>query len=201
MATYYKGAGVGSHWHIHDSRKIGFTARSPERIPSTDVLIEHIATSTLNSPYISVTRSYAVAWHYAMAGGVDIPTNDNPAYIYEIEIDNSSPSDIKLIDPIKEVAQSFLEPIEVNKPEEYSFYQHNGLPSYLRGVVDPQEMGEYLLGRLPEPPGPGTEYPQQPTIPLKTLINTLRDAEILILGNIPESCVKNRFDVTYSGID
>lgn len=201
MATYYKGAGVGSHWHIHDSRKIGFTARSSERNPTTDVLIEHIATSTLNSPYISLTRSYAVAWDYAMIGETDRPTPDNPAYIYEIEINNSSPSDIKLIDPIKEVAQSFLEPLEVNTPEEYSYYQHNGLQSYLLGVVNPQEMDRYLFGRLPAPPGPGTEYPLQPKTQLKTLINTLRDAEILILGDIPRSCVKNRFDVTFSGID
>ncbi|RKU29986.1 hypothetical protein C6497_05275 [Candidatus Poribacteria bacterium] len=201
MAIFYKGAGVGSHWHIHDSRKIGFTARSSESNPSTEVLIEHIATSTLNSPYISVTRSYAVAWNYAMIGETDRPTPDNPAYIYEIEINNSSPSDIKLIDPIKEVALSFLEPLEVNTPEEYSYYQHNGLQSYLLGVVNPQEMERYLLGRSPAPPGPGTEYPTQPKTPLKTLINTLRDAEILILGDIPKSCVKNRFDVTFSGID
>lgn len=131
MATFYKGAGVGSYWHIHDSRKIGFTSREPDRNPTTEVLIEHIATGTLYSPYISVTRSYAVAWNYAMAGVVDIPTDDNPAFIYEIEIDNSSPTDIKLIDPIKEVAKSFLEPIDVYSQQEYSFYQHNGLQSYL----------------------------------------------------------------------
>lgn len=66
MATFYKGAGVGTHWHANDSRQLGFTARAPEANLSTEALIHHIATGTINSPFISLTRSYALAWHYAV---------------------------------------------------------------------------------------------------------------------------------------
>ena len=96
MATFYKGAGVGTHWHSNDSRRIGLTARSPEATPTTEALIDHIATGTVNSPFISLTRSYAVAWQYAMEGVVDIPKRENPAYVYEIEIDNSQSADLYL---------------------------------------------------------------------------------------------------------
>lgn len=124
MAIYYKGAGVGSHWHIHDSRKIGFTARSSERHPTTEVLIEHIATSTLNSPYISVTRSYAVAWHYAVFSSKREPSQENPAFIYEIEIDDSLPHGLDLLDPVKEIL-------------------HN-LPQSLKGIMDLGYMSSLL---------------------------------------------------------
>lgn len=38
MATFYKGAGVGTHWHVNDSRRIGFSARSPQTASTTDAL-------------------------------------------------------------------------------------------------------------------------------------------------------------------
>ncbi len=69
MATFYKGAAIGTHWHAKDARQLGFTARAPETNPSTEALIRHIASGTHNSPYISFTRSYAVAWNYAVRGG------------------------------------------------------------------------------------------------------------------------------------
>ena len=69
MTTFYKGSAIGTHWHANDARQLGFTARAPEANPSTEALIHHIASGTHYSPYISLTRSYAVAWDYAMRGG------------------------------------------------------------------------------------------------------------------------------------
>ncbi len=137
MATFYKGAGVGTHWHANDSRQVGFAARSPETTQTTEALIDHIAAGTFNSPYISLTRSYAVAWHYAMWSGTAgiIPTRNNPGYVYEIEIDNSLPTDLKLFDPIKEVALSLQDPANVDVRKEFPFYQHNGLPNFLLGLL------------------------------------------------------------------
>ncbi len=199
MATFYKGSGVGTHWHVNDSRQVGFTARSPQTTPTTDALIDHIATSTANSPYISLTCSYAVAWDYAMRGEIDIPTQDNPAYVYEIEIENPLPTDLKLLDPIKEVALSLQDPTDIEK--EFSFYQHNGLPNFLFGVVDPQNMSDFQVGRRPQPPGPGERCVPNLTPQLGALVNALRDAEILVHGHIPASCVKNRFDVEFTSFD
>jgi hypothetical protein len=203
MATFYKGAGVGTHWHVNDSRQIGFTARSPQTTPTTDTLIEHIATSTANSPYISLTRSYAVAWHYAMWGGTTgiIPTRNNSSYVYEVEIDSSLSTDLKLFDPIKEVAISLQDPADVDVQKEFSFYQHNGLPNFILGVVDPQNMLDFQVGRRPQPPGPGEPCLPNLTPQLGALVNTLRDAEILVHGHIPQSCVKNRFDVEFTSFD
>ncbi len=198
MATFYKGAGIGTHWHANDSRQIGFTARVPETTPATDILIHHIETSTLNSPYISLTRSYAVAWHYAMWGGTAdvLPTKNNPGYVYEIEIGNPLPADLKLLDPIKEVALSLQDPADVDIQKEFPFYQHNGLPNFILGVVDPQNRQDFIVGRQPQPPGPGERCSPNLTPQLETLVNALRDAEILVHGDIPPSCIMNRFDVT-----
>ena len=203
MATFYKGAGVGTHWHANDSRQIGFTARAPEANPSTEALIHHIASGTHNSPYISLTRSYAVAWNYAMRGGTAdiIPTKNNPGYVYALEICKPLSSGLKLFDPIREVALSLQDLSHAEIQESSSFYQHNGLPDFLLGVVDPERMLDYQVGRLPKPPGPGEKCPPNLTPQLKSLVNTLRDAEILVYGHIPPSCVKERFDVELIEID
>jgi len=197
MATFYKGAGIGTHWHVHDSRRVGFTARSPATYPETKVLIEHIATGTDNSPYISLTRSYAVAWDYAM-NGTEIPTSTNPGYVYEIEIDIPLPSDLRILDPIKEVALSL--PM-ADSESEYPFYQHNGLTNFLLGVVSPSDMLHFQIGRELQPPGPGVPCAPNLTSQLEALVKALRDAEILACGHIPAHCVKNRFDVEFSGMD
>ena len=198
MATFYKGASVGTHWHINDSRDVGFKARSPTTNPTIAALITHITKSTTNSPYISLTRSYAVAWNYAVRGSTDIRTLDKPGYIYEIEIDTPLPSGLKLLDPIKEVAMSLPDPIDVDFEEEYPFYQHNGLPNFLLGVVSPADMSHFRIGRQPQPPGPGLPCPPNLTPQLEAFVNALRDAEILFYGAIPSYCVKERFEVVFS---
>lgn len=201
MATFYKGAGIGTHWHINDSREVGFTAISPTTRHTIEALVTHIAKGTANSPYISLTRSYAVAWDYAMNGGTEIPTSINPGYVYEIEINISLLSQLKLFDPIKEVAIDLPVPIDVNSEEEISFYQHNGLPNFLLGVVNPRDMSDFQVGRQPQPPGPGVPCPPNLTPQLEALVNALRDAEILAYGHIPAHCIKNRFNVEFSGLD
>lgn len=201
MATFYKGAGIGTHWHIQDSRQVGFTARSPETASTTAALIDHISVGTINSPYVSLTRSYAVAWDYAMRGGTDIPTSTNPGYVYEIEIDIPLPSGIELLDPIKEVGSKLPIPNDADFEGGYPFYQHNGLPTFLLGVVSPGDMSHFQVGRLPQPPGPGVPCLPNLTPQLETLVNALRDAEILLHGHVPPSCVKNRFEAWFTELE
>ncbi len=198
MATFYKGAGIGTHWHINDSREVGFEARSPTAMPTIEAVITHVAKSTANSPYVSLTRSYAVAWNYAVRGGTNIPTLDKPGYVYEIEIDVPLPSGLKLLDPIKEVALNLPDPVDISSEGEYPFYQHNGLPTFLLGVVIPEDMSHFRIGRQPQPPGPGLPCPPNLTPQLEALVNALRDAEILFHGDIPAYCVRERFEVVFS---
>ena len=175
MATFYKGAGVGTHWHVSDARQLGFTARAPEANPSTEALIHHIASGTHNSPYISLTSSYAIAWHYAVFNSKMEPTKENPAYIYELEIDDSLPHGLNLIDPTKRLVHI--------------------LPQPLRGIMDLTYMINYLEE---EATNPITDVSPNLELQLIAMTFALRDAEILIHGYIPPFCVKRRYEVEFS---
>ena len=191
MAIFYRGAGIGTYWHIHDARQMGFLVRAPQMEPTTDRLMLHIARGTVNSPFISLTRSYGIALNYANFFGTEISTPQRPAYVYEIEINEPIPSGLNFLDPIKEVAPNLPSPISINPP-----YQHDGGPVFLLGVVDPINMREFLTQPAPQPPASaGTPRTPNLTIALETLVRTLRDAEILTIGTIPAGCVKHRFEV------
>ena len=178
MATFYKGAGIGTHWHTRDSRRTGFMARSPATNPKTEGLIDHIVMGTVNSPYISLTRSYAVAWHYAVFSSKQEPRQGKPAYIYEIEIDDVLPHGLKLLDPVKEVVHI--------------------LPQPLRGVVDLDYMADILGGQTPQQPNLRGDFSPSVELQLIALTFAQRDAEVLVHGYIPPFCVKHRFEVEFS---
>jgi hypothetical protein len=191
MAIFYRGAGINTYWYLNDPIEQGFVARDPEMTPTTTRQMLHIARSTVNSPFVSLTRSYAVAWHYAMVSSERVPTAEDPAYVHEIEIQEPLPPGLHLLDPIKEVAQMLPSPTSSVPP-----YQHDGLPDFLLGVVDPGRMENFLTQYAKQPPSSeGTPRPPNLTIELETLVRALRDAEILAHGIIPATCVKNRFEV------
>lgn len=193
MPIFYRGAGINTYWYLNDPVVRGFNARDPGGTVTTTRLMLHIARSTVNSPFISLTRSYAVAWHYAMSSSMRIPTSRNPAYVHEIEIQEPLPSGLHLLDPVKEVVQVLPSPESLTPP-----YQHDGLPDFLLGVVNPREMGHFLEQHSLQPPSSeGTPRPPTLTIELETLVRALRDAEILAHGFIPPACVKNSFEVYY----
>ena len=188
MPIFYRGAGVGTYWHGMDARTTGFTARHPGMTPTGDRLMEHIARAATASPYISLTRSYAVAWDYAI-NGTCRPTQQNPGYVYEVEIEGRPPLGLAIVDPVREVASQLPTPLASLS------YQHNGLPSFLLGVVN-KTMGNFLLDPGPQVPGSvGPFAAPNLTIHLKALVRALRDAEILAVGSIPASCVRFRHDV------
>ena len=195
MPTYYKGAGLGTHWHTNNACLIGFTAHLPEAVPTTAELITHVAIGTEESPYISLTRSYAVAWTYAVFFGKENPSPEKPAYIYEINIDEDLGQQLQFRDPVEEVVPTLQHPIHADSREPVPFYQHNGLPDFLLGVANPELMSELLIGRHPQPPGPGAPCEPNLTLQFKTLVHSLQDAEILICGHVPGNCVNRRFEV------
>ena len=191
MAIFYRGAGINTYWYLKDPIEHGFVARDPEMTSTTTRQMLHIARSTVNSPFISLTRSYAVAWRYALVSSERVPTPEDPAYVHEIEIQEPLPPGLHLLDPIKEVAQMLPSPTSPVPP-----YQHDGLPDFLLGVVDPGRMENFLTQYAKQPPSSeGTPRPPNLTIELETLVRALRDAEILAHGIIPATCVKNSFDV------
>ena len=191
MAIFYRGAGINTYWYLNDPIEQGFVARSPRMTPTITRQMLHIARSTVNSPFISLTRSYGVAWRYAMVSSERVPTPEDPAYVHEIEIQEPLPTGLQLLDPVKEVAQVLPSPISLGPP-----YQHDGLPDFLLGIVDPGNMGHFLAQHAMQPPASeGTLRSPNLTIELETLVRALRDAEILAHEIIPATCVKNSFDV------
>ncbi len=191
MAIFYRGAGINTYWYLNDPIEQGLVARSPGMTATITRQMLHIARSTVNSPFISLTRSYAVAWHYAMLGSDRVPTPEDPAYVHEIEIQEPLPPGLHLLDPVKEVAQMLPSPTNSGPP-----YQHDGLPDFLLGVVDPGRMGDFLTQHAMQPPSSeGTPRSPNLTIELETLVRALRDAEILAHEIIPATCVKKSFDV------
>lgn len=187
MAIFYKGAGVGTYWHENDARNQGFTATKPSVQHSLDRLMQHVARGSTVSPYISLTRSYGIAYRYAVSGRL-MATTENPGVVYEIEIEEQLSDNLELLDPIKEVVS------EVPNPLASIPYQHDGDMEFLLGVINPK-MTDILLRSVKQPPPrSGTPRPANLSMELETMVLSLRDSEILAMGQIPESCIRNRYD-------
>src|SRR5712691_2721501 len=172
MTVLYRGAGVGTWWHDHDARLTGFTPQCPGTPPSVDQVMSHIAKTTA-TPHISLTRSYPIAYGYALFGRVS-PSPNNPAYVYEIELSEPLPRGLQLVDPVKELAPALPCPVADIS------YQHDGPYTFLLGVVDPVWHGDCLMALCPQPPrSVATARPPNLTPQLEALVRVLRDAEIL----------------------
>ena len=194
MTFFYRGAGVGTYWHEHDARKDGFKAMKPQAQRTIDHIIDHISKGTVTSPYISLTRSYGVACHYAAFLGRARATEQTPGYVYRVEFEDTLPSDLELIDPVKRIAEKAPGPLD--DPS----YQHDGSPDFLLGVSSPLKMKKYLdAPYLKPPPGGGVPRPPHLSEQLETLIFALRDAEILVYGTIPPQAISDRFLVFLDG--
>lgn len=189
MAIYYRGAGVGTYWHTNDARLLGFSPQCPGMNTTADQLMKHVVHGTTASPYVSLTRSYGVAEAYASLGRVPA-TAANPAFVYEIELNDPLPVGLVLIDPVHEVMKKF------NRPWRGLSYQHDGDQDFLLGVIDPNGHKTFLTNPSRVPSGSGAT-PRTPnlTIPLETMVRALRDAEILSVGTIPVGAISNRLHV------
>ena len=158
--------------------------------------MQHVARGTTNSPCVSLTRSYGVAKWYAITASRNPPTSGNPAHVYEIEFDPLPPG-LQLIDPVMAVTDAFR---SASWPPGSAPYYHDGAPEFLVGVAGytlfPRLAGRILKTPYPQPPpGGGTSRPPNLTIELETFVRVLRDAEILVAGTIPTSCIRNDIDI------
>ena len=190
MAFFYRGAGIGTYWHDYDAREKGFQPQDPGADSTVSRIMQHIARGTTNSPYVSLTRSYGVALGYATFGRTKTPPSaERPVFVYEIEIDESH-KDIVLVDPLVEITKTFPHPAAALS------YQHDGSPSFLLSVIDPQNYAAEGKQPCPRPPGDGsTERSPTLTTELEAILRALRDAEILVHGGIPRSRITKRIEV------
>jgi hypothetical protein len=188
MALLYRGAGLGTYWHTTDARLHGFTPHFPGGTPSAQTIIQHIARGSTKSPYISFSRSFGVARAYGLVGSKGIASPSSPGYVYEIDVVDDSVC--KVLDPVKEIAGTLPQPWQSLS------YQHDGQQQFILGVVDPVAMLTYLQEPCVFPPGSaGTPRSANLSPELELLVRALRDAEVLVYGNIPTSLIRNRYDV------
>jgi hypothetical protein len=138
-----------------------------------------------------LTRSFGVAWDYAVHFGRSTPaTPANPGFVYEVEIDEPPPLGLVLLDPVREVVNNAPGPLAAIP------YQHDGSQEFLLGVVSPTKLGRYLKAPCRQPPpATGTKRPPNLSLELEALIRAVRDSEILAIGVIPTACVRNRYPV------
>src|SRR4051812_28866617 len=114
MPLYYKGAGPGTYWHQHDARVTGFTPASPGQAPGWLRLVQHVGIGSVTSPYVSLTRSYGIAWDYAVLCGRRSPraTAANPGYVYEIELAQPLPPGLVIYDAAREIVAGCAKPLD-----------------------------------------------------------------------------------------
>jgi hypothetical protein len=185
MAIFFRGAGVGTYWHQRDPRINGFTAQAPQLDASPERLMGHIVYGTVNSPFVSLTRSFAVARSYALFGETPA-TAENPGVVWEIEIPDPPPPQLELVDPVCAVARHLPPPLA-----QFS-YQHDGPPTVLLGLVDAKQKHLLFEPCHAVPAGNNQQRPPTLTVHLNALVYALRDAEILATGCIPAACVRFR---------
>jgi hypothetical protein len=189
MPSFYRGAGVGTYWHQNDARLNGFLPHHATVGAGASRVLGHIARGTAASPYVSLTRSYAVARQYALSGLLP-PLAADPAYVYEVEIDEHDGAGTRLVDPVVEIAKYLGSPYDART------YHHDGDLKFILGIAESVNCVHHLHQPVLFPP-PGEGTPRTPLlhIELEALVRALRDAEVLALGAIAASQVKRRIDV------
>src|SRR5689334_12591960 len=103
MAIFFRGAGIGSFWHNKNAQLAGFAPHSPGAMPSNSSLMSHIALASIQSPYVSFSRSFGIARAYALVGPGGMARPGAPGFVYEIEI--SDDSICRVLDPVVEIGK------------------------------------------------------------------------------------------------
>ena len=177
LPTLFKGAGPGTHWHVNDPRISGFTSAA-HRPHTKNAIISHITAYSFPSPYVSLTTSFAVARQYALAGPGGVASRKTPGYVYEVDLSACTAAPM-IFNPIAEVSKANLA------------HGHDGEQNLILGVASPTHsriLGVKVLhsGGLKTLPNISAE--------MRSLVNALRDAEVLV-NTIPGACIVMRHNV------
>jgi hypothetical protein len=188
MAIFFKGVGVGTHLHGTDLQTTGISPMNPGAAHTIDAVMRHIAHGTTTSCYVSLTKSEGVAIDYARNASRTRPSKENPAYVYEISITAPVPPNLQLLDPLCFIASKQQDPLV--SPS----YHHDGNQRFLQHVVDrAQSLVWPTAPRLHGMMGGG--HAVRLTIELDAMVLAMRDAEILVVGTVPQACVTHRHPI------
>jgi hypothetical protein len=190
MTHFYKGVGVGTFFHSMDLRINGIAPANTGAQFDVHMAMQHICRGSNRSPCVSVTRSYGVAESYAR-NGLNPPSLSKPGYVYVINIPDPIPFGAPpIVDPVFVVASQHNDPLR--SPS----YHHNGSQNFLLGVISPGMHPAILSTPPPMPSGTNNSIsPPTLTMELQTMVWGLRDAEALIVGNVPRAWVIDRLNV------
>jgi hypothetical protein len=94
-----------------------------------------------------------------------------------------------IYDPVKEIGT------RTPAPPAKIPYQHEGMPDYLFGVIDPTNFSNTLVAYRLASGGRVAPQPDAPTQHLLTLVCALRDAELMAYREIPAKYVLHRIPV------
>lgn len=182
MGRFFKGSSPGSFYSRpeNDPKVQGLQAR-PISLPGHDAIVRHITNYSNQSPYVSLTTSFAVARAYALAGGRRGPASKaNPGIIWEIDI----PDDNKV--PLTYPAQVLATNSSAN-------LLHDGEQDLLSKLALRQA---HLPAKIKPNPDALQEFQVNWKVPseLLALIYAIRDAEVFA-ERVPAVCVINRHDV------
>lgn len=171
----FKGAGPGTHWHANNAQATGFTL--PGAItPTVNVVVNHITAFSAPSAYCSFSLSFAIARGYAIFGPGGVATKAAPGLVYQIDLSALSALPA-LVDPVLTISRGLN--------GQYA-HGHNG------GFLALSEIAQTALGPGGYTPtqhvGGGT-CPLIVTSELQALVRAIRDAEILVQGNVPAGAI------------
>jgi hypothetical protein len=182
MPRLYKGIGVGTFLHsLHKTAnltQVGIPVHSPSLGYGLPAMIDHIGGNTV-SPFISLTRSYGVAYNYAIDYSRMVPTAADPAFVVAIDVEYMVARRVGLafMDPVAEIAKQVDDPLGV------STYHHDGEMDFILGVANPTAMSHARTKPVIQPPGNTTPFsPARLSPELQAIVRALRDAEILVHG-------------------
>jgi hypothetical protein len=177
----FKGASAGSHWYVHDPRTNNGFVSSPGT-KDVAAIVNHITNYSHPSPYLSFTASPAIARGYAL------PIGGSVGRIYEIyEIETAKLSPVELYDPLFEITTAYGKLAKFKGPLWTT--HHEGDAGLLSAVAE---------GRTPRAPVPHRRHAQRPPqvgAHLQAVVFALRDAEVLLAGNLPSTCIVDAWDV------
>jgi hypothetical protein len=196
MPRLYKGIGVGTFLHdLHrkaDLRQTGIPAHSPHKGYGHAAMISHVSGDT-ESPFVSLTRSFGVAYNYAIDYSRAVPTTNDPAFVCAIDVEYADlrGTPLTFMDPMVEIAK------QINDPLGLTSYHHDGEMDFILGVANPSAMSHFRIKNAMRPPRDTTPAgPPHLSAAFQALVRALRDSEIIAHGDtIPGRFIAQIYDV------
>jgi hypothetical protein len=174
LKSLYKGVGPGTYWHKNHTSVLsgGFTTAAAA--PGVASIIRHIVNFSRSSAYLSLSTSFAVARSYALDGPGGLATPLAPGYVFEFDLALMKNLKVNTVEPAKELVR--------NNGDLW----HDGDQRLLVGIATNSRR---ILTKPVPRPGAAAARPPSFRTDLEAVVRALRDAEVLVHGNLPHQAI------------